>query len=104
MAYIKFFVLNINKNYYNLLTTIKETSCDEKESEFKKIHEIDIVDKNKLIIYEKHISASNILNFIENITKEQSHKIDNIEVKYNILNENCRTWIMIFPGKKLHKK
>lgn len=91
MAYIKLFVLNFDKTYYNLLTTIKETSCDEKESEFKKIQEIDIADKSKLIIYEKHISTINIFNFIESITKEQSYKIDDIEVKYNILNENCRT-------------
>ncbi len=91
MAYIKLFVLNFDKIYYNLLTTIKETSCDEKESEFKKIQEIDIADKSKLIIYEKHISTINIFNFIESITKEQSYKIDDIEVKYNILNENCRT-------------
>ena len=60
MAYIKLFVLNFDKIYYNLLTTIKETSCDEKESEFKKIQEIDIADKSKLIIYEKHISTINI--------------------------------------------
>ena len=36
MAYIKLFILNFDNKYYNLLTTIKETSCDEKESELKK--------------------------------------------------------------------
>lgn len=91
MAYIKLFILNFDNKYYNLLTTIKETSCDEKESELKKIQEIDIVDKSKLIIYEKHTSANNISNFIKNITKEQNYKINNIEIKYNIFNGNCRT-------------
>ena len=74
-----------------ILINCKITKYSHKIKAFKKIQEIDIADKSKLIIYEKHISTINIFNFIESITKEQSYKIDDIEVKYNILNENCRT-------------
>jgi len=91
MAYIKFFVLQINKDYYNLLTTIKETSCDEKEEKVKKAKEINILNENKLIIYEGNISSNNIKNFIKDIIKERQYKLNEIEIKYNIIKENRRT-------------
>ena len=91
MAYVKLFILKVDKNYYNLLTTIKETSCDEKESDFRKLQETKISNKNKLIIYEGNILTTNVKFFIEDIIKEQGYKLKKINVKYNIKKENYRT-------------
>lgn len=91
MAYVKLFILKIDKNYYNLLTTIKETSCDEKEAKFKKLQDINILNKDKLIIYEGNILTSDVKSFVENIINEQQYEIDKINVKYNIIKENYRT-------------
>ncbi len=90
MAYVKLFILKIDKNYYNLLTTIKETSCDEKEAKFKKIQEINISNQDKLIIYEGNVSTNNVTKFIENIIKEQQYKLNKIKIQYNIIKENYR--------------
>lgn len=91
MAYVKLFILKVDKNYYNLLTTIKETSCDEKESDFRKLQETKISNKNKLIIYEGNILTTNVKFFIEDIIKERGYKLKKINVKYNIKKENYRT-------------
>ena len=84
MAKVKVVILKLEDKSLNLLTTIKQSSVDEKNNKFKKTADFECSNGEKLLIYEAFLCGKKLDNFKNNIIKQKTISFENIEVKYNI--------------------
>ena len=84
MAKVKIIILKVEDTFLNLLTTIKQSSYDEKDRHFVKVAEFECINSENIFVYEAFICNKKLENFKNQLIEQQNINIDDIEVKYNI--------------------
>lgn len=84
MAKVKIVALKFEDKFLNLLTTIKQSSFDEKNSNFIETSEFKTSNGGLIFIYEAFFCGKKLNSFKKNIIENQIITIRNVNIEYNV--------------------